>query len=919
MGKATFKASRRGLGKHAFRAGLLTSGLAVGASADKASQAGGVAVAQTIVQWPGKPATQALDITLPNGHRLVWDTENCRLFAWYDQRGMRLTNPFDGNGLWINRSVVIGDWDGRQVTAYSDAWGSPDSRPIFQGSAITSDGQGITLTYTLPNFNGYSGRAVYQETYRPETHSIGVPYHGFSVQIRVQASDTAPSGIAGLVYAPSVALAPGGSATGMTAWTFNQGSGIRQTNFVDGLDIPMGGSMQPWVTLMHPQGTFLLYATSLWKNEGPVSCSVQGRAAPDGPGVQPRFDRMVAAEGVTEYETDRMIFLFSHLDLTLPIPQRYLNHRFYVCRELWNDLGIPAHARYWYALWPIAAIGRISPWRDWWNVFQRVAADGGRARRWRIFAHIDALESTVPGDPSTIRGPAGLQPELYLPNAVENLPPGDPYADGTLSDWKNMLDALRALGIYVDVWHRSNYSPRSKAATSTLWSRWNRTSSVGKFWLDHPDWSRERNDGTFTSEDYPNPVNPAFHEYMKGWIADGYRSYGVHGLFLDTGGPGGEFLWYQRKRYRVLANWFLPLYSWIYTNGMYWVHENPMVLHLFGEINTIPWATKDREWSYVLCGGSLFPKDGDWSTGTSVADAALLRRLYCMLTAVWWEASGLTAFRPSKDAVLEETDRYIQRIERFGIPDRIELINPVQTPPPAGVLRTAITSDPNDPNTGNGGRIEIDGLVQFPDSGRIRIDDEVIWYKGIDHSTGGKVAWGIRRGHDGTAPQAHSIGTTVTCLDSQMHWSFSDVYWVYGSGDAEVWVRYSDGTVWERGGRVPTSVPTISNVQVTQAGTSIAIRWTTDVACIGWVEYDTFGMMETYASQRREGWSPAYCRRSDATQRGTEHTVILENVAMGVLYHYRIVVRGPAQAATSDRTFVLQPSAVTVAAPVVRK
>ncbi|MER3438625.1 MAG: hypothetical protein C4346_14135, partial [Chloroflexota bacterium] len=48
--------------------------------------------------------------------------------------------------------------------------------------------------------------------------------------------------------------------------------------------------------------------------------------------------------------------------------------------------------------------------------------------------------------------------------------------------------------------------------------------------------------------------------------------------------------------------------------------------------------------------------------------------------------------------------------------------------------------------------------------------------------------------------------------------------------------------------------------------------------------------------------------RSSATPLGTSHRVTLENLQPGATYHYRIVVRGPAQGVTPDATFVAQAS-----------
>jgi hypothetical protein len=660
--------------------------------------------------------------------------------------------------------------------------------------------------------------------------------------------------------------------------------------------------------------------------------SIFARGSSDAEGVKISSGRNAPYDQLTDWTTDRIVFLFSHLDAFVPAPQRWINHRFCVCRELWNNLGIPDYVRYWYKPWvtnPGGFFSRFGADGFYTNIFQPLVYPN-RHRRYRLFMHIEALESSVPGDPTTITGPASLQPELYLPNAVEILPPGDPYTGGTLAEWKDTLDAMRALGLQIDVWYR-DYMIVPDRSQSRLWSRWDRTSSIGKFWQHHPDWHVERPDGTFILNDEPNRLNPSFQAYFKDWVLTWLIKYGIHGIFYDAGYDGTS-AWYQRRRYFPSAAYDRPTTAWLHTNGVYEIGEIPMVFHLFGEIYTLPWAAKDKEWSYILCFGSGWPKGGDWSHPSNYVDATLCRRLYCMLTGFGAPATEPLPCRPSKEAVVQETDRYTQRLEQFGIPDRVELIAPVQVAPPVGILATAVSADPNDPATGNGGNIRVDGVWHFPHSGRVRIGNEVIWYRDIFnvHENDPNNLNGVIRGYDGTTPEAHNVGDPVIALDDQSHWVFDDAYWVYGQGNDEIWVRYSDGTIWRRPATYPNwrpadvtvsaTAPTISNVRVTTSITSATITWTTDRPCIGWVEYDTFGNAEIYAGKRPAGWWPTYACRTAATALGTSHTVTLQDLQPGTIYHYRIVVRGPAQAVTPDATFTTpKQTAVTLQAPLVNK
>jgi hypothetical protein len=75
------------------------------------------------------------------------------------------------------------------------------------------------------------------------------------------------------------------------------------------------------------------------------------------------------------------------------------------------------------------------------------------------------------------------------------------------------------------------------------------------------------------------------------------------------------------------------------------------------------------------------------------------------------------------------------------------------------------------------------------------------------------------------------------------------------------------------------------------------------------VEYDTYGRAEEHHGRRPAEWWPNYLHKTNleaegAPEVGTTHRRTLTGLTAGATYHYRIVVRGPAQAVTPDATFV---------------
>ncbi len=877
-------------------------------------EAASVTVSQTTVQWPGKPSTTALNITFPNGHRLLWDTDNCRLFAWYDERGVALTMGPE-NDLWYLQSDVtvyeFGTGITSPVTPGNDAWqtmGIP--KPQYLG--YTPDAESITITYRIPNRNPpYSGTTTYQLTYRAETRTVaGVAYNGFSITATVDTGGTVPAGIGTVSCGFISRLAVNGSRNGMDGWRFDgDGGGIRQWRFADDVTPRYDSAKQTFALATHAQGTFVTYPRDIRQVDA-------GR---------PRVGIQVVEfapprNALQQLTVGPLIFLFGSADASLPAPQRYLNVRFAVTREQLQVIGFTPTMPYWFRTFDYTGSGMVR-WSDyiafWSNNYKPYSM-----RRSRLIAHIDTARSQVGGDPSTITGTGPLFPELYIPNAVENLPPGDPYVYGTLQQFRDMNDAARALGLQLDYWTREWYEGVGNPTTSTIWSRFDRTWPGSILWKQHPDWAPQNPDGTLKPQPQmvPNLAHPEYQAYRRQWVYNGWFLNGACALFRDTGGFATGFEWYNRVAYNVSP---IDVDFWVYVHslGMYFTHENPVPLLLVEYNQAAPWAAQYREWGAAGYFASFGPEGMvssqlDWSN--SRVDTATARRYHCVAAGVGCDPA-LQVQPAVGDAVKAENALFASRMDRFGMPDRVELVGLQPAPAPPITLLTAMTA------TDQPDRLQVSNIFHLPDSGRIRIGNEVIWYASTTaaSSVGDRgEGWieRIVRGYQGTTWEAHSSGDPVVSLDDNVHWDYSDAYWVYGNGPDETWVRYSDGTVWQRGGSTPATLPTIANVQVTVSGTSATLTWTTDRPCTGWVEYDTFGTQEGLTSQRPTEWWPAYLHRSAATASGTSHSVTLQDLQPGAIYHYRIVVRGPAQAVTTDATFTTPKQAVvTLQAPLVNK
>jgi hypothetical protein len=906
------KFNRRRFGKVAAAPAVLAAAVE-SAQPRMLSEAGSVTVGSTTVQWPGKPATSALNIVFPNGHRLLWDTDNCRLFAWYDERGVALTaGPW--NDLWYLTPEVIvyefGKGVTSQVTASNDAWGTMGvSRPQFLGYTTTADS--VTVTYRIPNQGSFSGTTTYQETFRAETRVIGgVAYNGFSLTATVDTGGTVPPGIGTVHVGLIPRLALNGSQDGMDGWRFDgDGGGIRQWRFADAIDNRYDSGKQTFAIVTHAQGTFVTYPRDIRQvNAGRPLLGIQA------------VDFSPPRNALQQLTAGPLVFLFGSQDAARPAPQRYLNARFAVTREQLQVIGFTSTMPYWFRPFDSAGPGRVN-WSGymsfWKNNYQPYSI-----RRLRLIAHIDCARSSTPGDPATITGTAPLFPELYLPNAVENLPAGDPYVQGTLQDFRDLNDAARALGVHLDYWTREWYEGKEDPTRSTVWSRVDRTWPGSILWKQHPDWAPQNPDGTLQPQPVmtPNLAHPDYQAFRRQWVHDGWFVHGVHGLFRDTGGFATGHQWYNGVAYHVAP---VDVDFWVYVHslGLYFLQENPVPLLLVEYNQAAPWAALYREWGAPMCFASFGPQGMvtsqlDWSN--SQVDAATARRYHCVAAGVGCDPA--LQIQPAvQDAVRAEYARFASRMDRFGMPDRVELINLQPAPAPALSLLTAMTA------TDQPARIQVSNIFHLPDSGRVRIGNEVLWYGSTSAASevgdrGEGWLQNIIRGYQGTPREAHAVGDPVVSLDDSQHWDYSDAYWVYGNGPDEVWARYSDGTVWQRGGSAPATLPSIANVQVTVSGTSATLVWTTDRPCVGWVEYDTFGTQEILTSQRPAEWWPAYLHRSAATALGTSHTVTLQDLQPGTIYHYRIVVRGPAQAVTPDATFTTpKQTAVTLQAPLVNK
>ncbi len=921
----------------AIAGGLL---LLIGPPARAPSQTG-LAVVPGTATYPGAPrAVQVLDVTFPTGQHVVFDTDLCRTFAWQDADGTPLAGPVPAAARWPAPDVTALVAPTDRLTADPDRWANWDGgwRPAFQSYTTTADS--VTFNCDMPasaQHNGPTTRYKLALTYTSATLSPGSGY-------TLTAAVTPPAGVdgVGLQTQQSGIGAVGGDATGLAAWAFDgDGDGVLEFPWVAGVDARLersdGASF--WTILTHPAGTFVLEQPNLFDP------AAFGDWHLSSDGSTPGFQAWKATTGTTRDGvdiSDPVAFLWKR-EPDRALPQRYLDARYALLRDWLASLQLgPQH------LTPAREAGAAGneTWASLANSATYLGATGWTTWRQRhaSLQNILAMYSAAtPGDPSSIHGYDPLAPDMFYPN-VSDLPglapppaSGGPYFLGTFQEMRDGLDLARLLGMDMSFWsqwyYHGDHCPGSTAGPSHELSRFDTSWPCSAVFQQHPEFTRTDPDG----KRQVTYLAPGIFDWMKRWTRQYWLDNGMQGRFVDTNAQ-------VPLVYQAEAPLFLDFYLWTLRNGGYIQAENPQAfLPPLYYNQASPYAVWGREWGapfavgavrYRTCLGAPNASTSFCSRYVAASGGQLAGTLYDVASARRMHAVGAAfgmggvdrledelaqdATAPGRaESIKAEAERIGALQDRYGLPDRVELIAPrplQSTPYPVQLARDLPPGDdpaPLDP--AHPAAIWVMPAYQLPQAGRVQIDGETIAYTG-NYSDNGlnsglSILTGVTRGVAGTAPAAHRAGTPVQPLDDQMHWTFDDAYWVYGEAPNEVWVRLSDESVWEQGGSSPATLPTISDVQVQSTGSSATITWKTDRPTTGWVEYDTYGKAEPFNDQRPASWWPNYLLKTNlddqaAQTPATTHERTLTGLTPGATYHYRIVVRGPAQTVTPDATFV---------------
>jgi hypothetical protein len=862
-----------------------------------------VATGQGAVQV--QETMDAVTLTFTNGHRIEWAKPSCGLSAWKDGRGVAL-----GTGLDFQVEFPFG-YEGQLYpsnTAYS--------RTTTQGESAT-----IACTGTWGSHNN----VPYRFTFSGQTREWGTTYNGVQWQFALDLPgvNTVELGIA--------ALQPAGQPLGFRQWSnVPDNFGLQQVNYLlPEATIGHGDGQQTFSLLTHPQGVFIAFVPNFSVDRTNYTGFSSRPAYPNGLALYRVWEAPVS--GQAAFTTPPFVYLFSDAAATRPIPQVWLDARFGTLHEQWRNLGLGRqhlHA-------PLD--GNLTGGGYWADThFPSYLQDflaWGRYDGNRQFLTTGMFQGPR-GGPSNINSTDQLvNPEYNLPNAEDlpavipgvtfpgQLPLQDPkgrgFTKGTIADLRAMLAHQRILGIRPGMWHREYYPAclpdLANPNNTTQWSRWDKTWTCSILWKFHPEWGQQLPDGSLdpAPQAFPNNRHPAYAAWKLAWHRY-WLDLGLMGFFRDTAVfPAPGRVWYQRTfGSQGPAEWAYYV-DLLRNGGAYVTGENPLLFSYAVGNRGNPKYDSYKEWASSFATGSWggsFAGTNEYILDAEMAwDRRVARRSHTVVAAnPCCEGDIQDISGPNMQSENRaENEYFAQFVARRGIPDRVELIAPRALPSRGTVLQQPVAAS-------GGNVIYVDNPHRLPLSGRVQIGAERMLYT---HPEGGPCGhWqvnypcnglgGIIRGYEGTPIQAHAVGDAVTPLDDAQHWDWGDAYWVYGQGAGEVWVKYSDGTVWQRGGTTAASVPQITGVQVS----SSTIMFTTDVPTSAWVEYDTFGAAEQWNGQRVPGLPPMYQRRAPADGGDpplqTQHQIALPGLQPGALYHYRIVTRGPAQATTADATFV---------------
>jgi hypothetical protein len=850
-----------------------------------------------------------VEVTFTNGHRLVWTKAGCGLDRWQDAQGKTL-------GRFLEFQVNMPSGYEGQLTPSNFAY-----------TGHTVDGDRVTIA-CAGDLGAQRGVPI-RFTFAGADRDWGEPYHGVSWQIALDLA-----GVQNL-SAGIAALQVEGQPLGFQQWSIApDNNGLQQINFLQPeASVGHADGQQTFSLLTHPQGAFVAFVPDFTADGHNFTGFSTRPAYPSGVALYREWQAPTGQ--APTFVTPPFVYLFSDEAAARPIPQVWLDARFGTLHEQWRNLGLGRQHLHG----PLDG-SLISG--DYWADTHTAAYQQQGLLAWgqydgnRQFLTTGMFQGPR-GGPENIRSTSQIgNPEYNLPNAEDlpavipgvtfpgQLPIQDPkgrgYTQGTMADLRTMLAHQRILGIRPGMWHRDYYPgcvpSEANPQNATQWSRWDKAWTCSILWKFHPDWGQQLPDGSLdpAPQAFPNNRHPAYAAWKRNWHKY-WLDLGLMGFFRDTGAfPSTGRVWHNGTLGSDAATEWDYFVFLLRNGGAYVSGENPLVFSYAVGNRGNPKYDGYKEWASSLISGGWggFQYGDQYYLDAEMAwDRRVARRLHTVVAAnpcCGGDVQGISspAMQSENRA---ENDYFAQFVAQHGIPDRVELIAPRALPSRGTVLQQPLAAS-------GGGSVYVENPYRLPLSGRVQIGQERLLYVAPD--TGSCGHWqvnypcnglsGVVRGYESTPVQAHAVGEAVTPLDDAQHWDWDDAYWVYGQGAGEVWVKYGDGSVWQRGGAAPASLPQIAGVSVTTTPDGNAtLTWTTDVPASSWVEYDTFGVAERWNDLRLAGLPPMYQRRAPGDAGDppsqTQHQVVLSGLERGAIYHYRIVARGPAQAVTADTSF----------------
>jgi hypothetical protein len=829
------------------------------------------------------------------------------LAGWRDPQGTLLAT---GLVLQVNGTTQPSNW-------------------IYTGYTVNGDSATVDCTGGLAGVN-----VPARFTFRGQTRIWGVPYQGVSWQLTIDGAPVDGAPPLGNVTIGLTSLNYDGSVYGFQYYHMDPvWDGLSQYNMSNALStVGASDDNQTFSLVMHPQGAYVAYIPNFsegWEN-------FTGFATVPRPGTGFSLVKHFTPSegGARTFATPTFNFLFAPQAAVRGTAQAWLDARFGTFREQWRSVGLGIQHLH---VLQGGSCGGPSDWSHWQNLdawYRNI----GSPLYWnaldcdRQFMHTGMFLAARSGPPSNATHTDGLEaPDLYLPNASD-LPavipgvtlPGQPplqppvgpnFTQGTMDDLVQNLNVQRLLGLRPGIWSRDYFAGcvggTENPSNTTQWSRWDKGWSCSYLWKARPEWGAELPNGQRdpAPQAYPNFSNPEYVQYYKDFHKY-WLDLGLLGFFKDTGCfPCNGLNWYQGRQIGEARNRWDVMRYLLQQGAAYIVGEQPLLFsYTIADHTGNPKFQKYEEWVYTFAshnwaevtGGWFVHVDRDMAWDPAAADRTMsVVGVHGCCTQSVVDVSGPKATEEARASYLH----YNSLLQRYGVPDRVELIG-ARPGPHSTYLESAMPAGVTEMNTHNPQVLPFGTVVQIENE-RIFVGDRTQqdWCDTTRAPRCQKLL-NVVRGWDSTPVSAHPAMATITPLDDGQHWEWDDAYWVYGPPDQEIWIKFSDGSVWQQGGTQAARLPQISNVQVNGA----TVSWDTDIPTTGWVEYDTFGRAEQFNNRRNPAYWPAYHWRSnlqevDPPPDATQHSVVLDRLVSGALTHYRIVARGPAQAVTADATF----------------